>query len=118
MNVLSRKQIDEASDRPRETVEVPEWGGSVLVQGMTAADRDAWEAESMPEGDGEQPRLENLRARLCARCIVNEAGKRLYSDDEAGALGAKSAAAINRLYEVARRLSGIGREAVEERAKN
>lgn len=118
MAVLTRQQIDAASDIRTETVEVPEWGGSVIVRGITARERDEWEAESMPSEGSETPNLVNMRARLCVRVIVDEAGKRLYDPDEADELGKRSSAALSRVYEVARRLGGIGNDAIEERAKN
>ena len=40
---LSRDDILKAADNEPEEVDVPEWGGSVLVRGMTGLDRAAAE---------------------------------------------------------------------------
>jgi len=47
MTLLTRDQILQAQDIARETVSVPEWGGSVLVRGLTGQERDAYEATIM-----------------------------------------------------------------------
>lgn len=116
---LKKDQILSANDILREEVEVPEWGGAVLVQGLTGKERDQLEA-SMIQGKGKkaQVNLENLRAKLVARTIVDETGTRVFEDADIPALAKKSAAALNRVYEVAQRLSGITQEDVDELTKN
>lgn len=39
---LTFEQIEAAEDIKQETVEVPEWGGSVVVRGVPKADYDAF----------------------------------------------------------------------------
>lgn len=119
MNLLTKSMILSAQDIVREKVEVPEWGGAVLVQGLTGRERDEVEA-SMITGKGKNAhvKLDDLRAKLCARAMVDENGVRLFSDADIPALANKSAAALNRVYEVAQRLSGITQEDVEELTKN
>jgi len=113
---LTREAILKAQDLPQEEVYVPEWGGYVRVRGLTAAERDALES-TMLQTNG-QVRLENFRARLVAMSIVDEEGNRLFSDEDVDALGRKSAAALQRVFDVAMRLSGLRAEDVEELAKN
>ncbi len=115
---LSRDVILGVRDRKTEEVYVPEWEGSVLIQGMTGTDRDKFEAEIVeftPEGKRKGFNLEHVRARLVARCLVDEGGQRLFSDSKADleALGSKSAQAIDLLWEVASRLSGVGARDIE-----
>ena len=119
MALLSKEAILQAQDLPTELVPVPEWGGEILVRGLTGAERDAFE-QSIVEQRGKSTRinLRNLRAKLVAMTVVDEQGNRLFSDDEAEALGRKSAAALNRVFEVAQRLSGLRPEDVEELAGN
>lgn len=119
MGVLNRDSILAASDLPREAVTVPEWGGEVCVQTMTAGDRDAYETEVYEFDDEGKVRVKTMadfRARLLLRCIVDENGKRLFSDDDLPLLSAKNPAALDRLNAVARRLNGMGGEA-EARAE-
>lgn len=112
MNVLSKTDILNAQDQKPETVNVPEWGGAVLVRGMTGVERDQFEVRMLEQrGRDIRPNLEkamsNARAHLCAQCIVDQNGARVFTDDDIAALGQKNAQALNRVYEVARRLSGL-----------
>lgn len=115
-----RKQILEAEDVLTREVEVPEWGLVVIVRGMTGAQRDAWEESNLRKvGKGEyEPNLRNMRAKLVALCVVDEAGKRVFSDADAQALGEKSGKALSRVSRVVQELSGISEEDLEDLAKN
>lgn len=97
----------------RERVKVPELGGVVVLQELTGRDRDAWEAETIDPATGAM-RMENARARLLSRCIVDEDGHRLFSAADVELLGSVSGAALDRLFDVATRLSRItGRDLAE-----
>lgn len=117
--MLTREAILQAQDLPYEDVEVPEWRGIVRVRGLTGAERDAFE-QSIVEQRGKNTRmnLRNIRAKLVALCCVDEQGNRIFTDDDVELLGKKSAAALNRIFEVAQRLSGLRPEDVEELAGN
>lgn len=119
MAILTRDAILQAQDLPSEQVPVPEWGGEVLVRGLTGAERDAFE-QSIAEqkGGSVKMNLQNVRAKLVALTVVNEEGERIFSDKDAGLLGKKSAAALNRVFEVAQKLSGLTPEDVDELTKN
>lgn len=116
---LDRDAIMGASDIESEDVYVPQWGGTVRVQGLTAADRDAFE-QSMIEGRGKNQRMNlvNFRARLVALTVVDGDGKRLFTDEDVKALGAKSAGALDTIFTVAQKLSGLGDDDVEELTAN
>ena len=92
--MLTREQILQSDDLPRETVQVPEWGGEVQVRTMTGTDRDAFEASLI----GKEGRLENVRARLVSLTLCDETGSRLFSDGDISALGGKSAKALDRVF--------------------
>lgn len=111
--MLSKKAILEARDTTTKTVKVPEWGGEVNVRTMTGTERDKFEAMFQDEGW-----TDNFRSKLLAMCIVDGKGDRLFSDKEASELGKKSATPIGRVYEVARKLNGIGVDAEAELEKN
>ena len=113
-----REKILKSQDLPRELVVVPEWNGEVLyVRTLTAAEKDAFEASVLPKKEGGAKNLANIRARLAVLCTTDEGGTRVFNDDDAELLGAKSAAAVSRLSDVAQRLNGMTKEAVEELAK-
>lgn len=110
--MLSRDQILKAADLPRETVEVPEWGGSVIVQTMTGTARDSFEA-SVVTANG-KPNLQNMRAKLVVACVVSEDGKALFTQSDIEVLGAKSSAALDRIAKVAQRLNRLGDTELED----
>jgi hypothetical protein len=114
---LSRDDILKSDDLATEEVSVPEWGGSVLVRGMTGRERDEFEAQAMDQRSGRM-NLANARAKIVARCVVGDDGKRLFDAADIDVLGEKSGAALDRLFEVATRLSGLGSRDVEELSQN
>ena len=121
--LLSRDDILAADDRPIERVPVPEWGGDVCVRSLSGAERDRWEQRFLKNAPRARPvkgnPYDNIRASLCALAICDESGKRLFtSEKDVEALGKKSAAALNRVFDVARRLNGLSDDDVEELAKN
>lgn len=119
VKLLSATQILDAADLPTEVVEVPEWGGAVRIRALSGTERDAWEA-SLVTGQGRTRKLDtkNIRASLCARVMVDEDGTPLFQPFQVEALGRKSAAALDRVYEAASRLSKLTPQDVEELAGN
>jgi len=110
MGILTKEQILGA-DRKR-TVDVPvkEWGGAVRLQELSASDRDLWESESfLVAADGESARFnpKHARARLVVRSIVDEQGRRMFTDDEVASIGSLSAASVQKLFNAARKLNAI-----------
>lgn len=127
MALLNHAAIVAAEDLKFEDVDVPEWGGTVRLRELRASERDHYEATTfkirLEVVDGKsvqrfEPNTENARARLVACCLVDEEGNRCFGDDEVEALGKKSASALQRLFEVAQRINGIGPKAAEEAEKN
>lgn len=109
--ILTREQILAVEDIPRETVTVPEWGGEVIVRVMSGTERDAYEVEAFKDRDAE---IRNMRARLVARCCVNEAGEKLFTLQDAEALGRKSSVALDRVAQVAQRINKLSDTEVEK----
>lgn len=120
MTILTKEQILAASDLSKETVEVPEWGGSIIIRAMSGTQRDAYETSLMEkQADGTyKVNTENMRAKLVLYCAVDDAGNALFSADDLNALAGKSAAVIERLFDAAQKLNGLNKGAVEDAAKN
>jgi hypothetical protein len=123
---LTRDAILRADNLKTEEVHVPEWSdpasGSdvVLVRELRGRERDEWEASlAVQRGRQMVPDVANMRAKLAARCIIDpDSREPLFTQQDVAALGELSAAALDRVFEVASRLSGLGDSAVEEKAKN
>src|SRR5258707_12795360 len=116
---LGRDAILKADALKTEDVPVPEWGGSVLVRELRGRERDEWEASlAVQRGQRMVPDVANMRAKLVARTVVGADGEPLFSQQDVAALGELSAAALDRVFEVASKLSGLEKDAGEEKAKN
>jgi hypothetical protein len=119
MGLLSKEAILQADDLPTEDVEVPEWQGTVRVRALTGKERDAFEASLQQQRGKDFVRnTANVRAKLVAKCLIGEDGERLFSENEVNALGAKSAAGLDRVFEVAARLSRLSEEDIDELGKS
>ena len=121
MALLSRDQITAADDRNWEDVDVPEWGGTVRLLGMSGTDRNAYQESMVVLGANGKPQKVNLQdqlARLLSKCLVGEDFQRLFTDKDVRELGRKNGAVLERLGKVAQRLSGLGQDAVEDAAGN
>jgi len=114
--MLTKEQILQADDLQTETVPVPEWGGEVTVSAIPAFERDRFEQEVAAVGKGKI--VENLRARLVARCLVDENGNKLFEASDVVHLGKKSAKVVNRLFEVCQKINGFSDDDIEELEKN
>ena len=120
MGYLTRDEILEAEDLKRAEVPVPEWGGTLLVRGLTGKERDQYE-ESMirwQSGNKIGANMTNARARLVSMAAIDEEGKRLFSDRDVRALGEKSGKALDRVFDVVAALSGIGDAEIKELTAN
>ena len=119
MAILTREQILATDGLVREVVSVPEWGGEVLVQEFTAAQRDRFEQMMIEQRSGKvEANLSNFRAKLAAACMVDEDGKGLFSDLDVEALGNQSARALQRVVDVAMRINALSEQDVEDLTKN
>jgi hypothetical protein len=114
--ILSKEQILTADDNKTTTVDVPEWGGSVIISTMSGFARDQFEGSLVGKNGGTN--ISNVRAKLAAATIVDEAGNLLFTDKDVAALGKKSSAALDRVFEASQKLNKISDGDVEELAKN
>lgn len=112
--MLTREQILEVDDRAvTETVSVPEWGGEVIVGVISGDERDRFDLyrEKVGHRDG-------IRSLLVAMACRDENGDALFKPSDVNALGKKSSRALDRVFDVALRVNGLGEAAVEATAKN
>lgn len=114
---LTKQQVLDAQDRATKIVEVPEWGGEVVIMAMDGHSRDKWEISCAADSRGKQ-NLVNLRARLVALSVIDEDNNLMFSDADIVKLGRKSGVALDRVFAAAQKLQGVTDEEVEELAKN
>lgn len=119
VKALTKEQILGASDIQIKKVEIPEWNGFVFVKGMTAKERDDFEASIIRmNGKVRKVDMRDLRAKLVSKSICDEDGKLLFDEKDIKELGEKSASAVQRIFTVAQELSGLTDEDAEELLKN
>lgn len=116
MAILTREQILESIDLKTKTLDVQEWGGEVIIQTISAAARDKFEASLIGKNGGHK--LENHRAKFCALCIVDDKGQLLFSEKDLIALGKKSCAALDMIYDAAEKLNHMRPKDVDDSVKN
>jgi len=120
--MLTRDDILKAEDMAIERVDVPEWSpnGSkddafVFVRNMTGHERDAFEKTIFTQrGKKQILNMENFRAKLFVHSVCDDKGELLFTDSDVKDLSGKSAAPLQRVFDVASRLSGISSRDVEE----
>ena len=117
---LTRDQILCAIDVHIEAVFVPEWGGTVYVRNLNGKGRDAFEGSRIRIKENNKVEMvhDNTRARLLALTVCDETGALLFTEQDIEALGAKNAATLDKLFDVAQRLAGLRAQDLEEKAKN
>jgi hypothetical protein len=119
MTVLSRDAILDAPDTEYEIVDVPEWGGKVRVKSLTGDERDTYEQSIIDQrGTVTAAKLVGAQARLIALTAVDDDGALLFTETDVRALGAKSAQALSRVFDVSARLSRLRQRDVEELVGN
>ncbi|GGZ28033.1 hypothetical protein [Streptomyces nitrosporeus] len=120
MALLTPDQISAADDRRWEDVDVPEWGGTVRIASMSGTDRNDYQKKMLVLGSNGRPQgvdLADQYARLLSKCLVGEDFRRLYlTDRQVAELGKKNSAVLERLAKVAKRVSGLGEDALEDAA--
>lgn len=123
--LLTMEEILSADDTVYEDMKIKEWGGTVRLQALTLGEREQYEQDLQRlKGEvGEVDALENLRAKLIARTIVDEKGVNLFNYNkvtEMNKLGGRSAAVMERIFDWALKANGIGetKKEKEDRVKN
>jgi hypothetical protein len=112
----SRDAILGAKDTIIEFCPTPEWPCDVYVKSLNGSQRDSFEA-SLVKTNGKGRRsvsYNDVRAKLVVKTACDKDGKLLFSDRDIDQLTLKSASALQRVFEVAQRLSGITESDVQE----
>ena len=107
MKRLTRSDILDCNDLPRSEVDCPEWGGAVLVRGLTLGELSALTSGTTID----------INTAALVACIVGDDGTPVFSKDDIEALKAKNSVPLMRLVQTINRLSGLAPEAEAELGK-
>lgn len=116
---LTREQILTASDRKYETVDIPEWGGSVRVRSLTV--REQARLADIVEKTGDknlEERVREQQLRTIVFAVVDESGNPLFREEDVEALLDKNPQVILRLQAAILRVSGLEQAAARALEKN
>ena len=113
-----REAILSADDLPRESVECPEWGETLLVRTLTGAERDIFENSVQSATRGKGLDLRGLKVKLVQLTLVTEDGEQLFESGDQLLLNGKSSRVIDRIFQVAQRLNGLSAEDADEMVGN
>ena len=111
--MLSKEAILNADDLKTEVVDVPEWGGEIIIRGLTGKTREVFETIASEQSTSD---ASNIRASMAALSIVDEAGALMFTNQDVIKLGEKSYIALDRVFKAAKKLNGLG--SVEDLEKN
>ncbi|KKK74213.1 hypothetical protein LCGC14_2886040, partial [marine sediment metagenome] len=100
---LSRDDILNKDDLKTEIVDVPEWGGDVIVLEMTGQDRSDYDDLLMDDKRNNAHIVTGLLVRSC----VDSNGQRLFGLDDLDRLAAKSPRPLMKIFDVCRRINGL-----------
>jgi hypothetical protein len=122
---MSRTTVDAATFkalRPvsKEDVPLPEFGDGVVISvwGMTAGERTRFEQSMQGKSGPIAARVAEIRERLVIACCKTDDGQPMFTVDDIDALRQQPADIIERIVNVAQRLSGFSAADIEATAKN
>ena len=109
---LSKDAIFALDDLEYEEVHIPSWDTTIRVRELTAMERNNMGVNFAK--DGVPP---DFYPRIACKVIVDENGKRKFTDGDAERLGQKSWKAVELIVNTTLRLSGMTEEAAENAGK-
>jgi len=119
--MLTKDQILSSKDLKRETVNIPEWGGDVLIRELTGRQRDILEglfASRVNPKTGAVVSTKDLRAKMVIMSVIDENGEYLFTDRDTEAVSGKSAKALDRIVEAVQKMNGLAEDSIEEAEGN
>ena len=128
-NLLTKEMILSASDIRTKEVEVPEWGGSVLIRQLTRSEQDDLMKRQLGSTRIRQDRsrtqdisgmsLYGHDAFICLMGLCAEDGSRLFSEKDLPGLEKKNGEVVGRLAKEILSFSGMNEDVeLTEKLKN
>jgi len=116
---LDKSAIIGARDITTRTVDVPEWGGAVIVRvfdGRARDEVDAFVARSVDKS-GNLVNPSGMRVLVCRLALCDESGAPLFTPADEAALHGKSGLALDRVFKAAAEINGLSDSGVEAARK-
>jgi hypothetical protein len=112
---LTRDRILAVQDFATEVVDVPEWGGQVLVRELSASEVEKIGFDmATPDGGIDARKARGIMAQVVAWATIDEGNEPIFTKNDLRELGKKSYPAIQRIASTIMRLSGLSAEEKEE----
>ncbi len=112
-----RDKILAIKDIQEEEVSIPEWGCKVLVRGLTGRQRAIFLQNGI-DAKGKLDMQKVYPELVILSAYDPESKEPVFGAGDADAVIEKSGAALERIAQVAMKLSGLGPNVVEESEKN
>ena len=112
-----RDRIIAVDDTQKEIVKIDEWGVEVEIRGMSGAAR-ASISQDAAENNGNINFLKMMPELVVQCCFVPETGEQVFDSKDKELVMGKSGAALDRIVNIAMRLSGFGDKAIDDAGKD
>lgn len=113
----TRDRILAADDTQSEVIDVPEWGVKLEIRSMSGAARASL-MQSAVEGQGQVDMSKVYPDLIIQTTFDPETGEQVFNETDRDAIMLKNGSILDRIAEVATRLSGFGEKAVDEAGKD
>jgi hypothetical protein len=112
-----RDRILTADDTQSELVEIPEWGVTLEVRSMSGAARASLMQMAMESGGNVD--ITRVYPDLIVQTVFDpETGEQVFEEADKHAIMAKNGALLDKVVEVATRISGFSDNAIDEAGKD
>ena len=112
-----RDRIIAVDDTQKEIVKIDEWGVEVEIRGMSGAAR-ASISQDAAENNGNINFLKMMPELVVQCCFDPETGEQVFDSKDKELVMGKSGAALDRIVNIAMRLSGFGADAIDAAGKD
>lgn len=117
--MLTREQFFAAKQRRYLEVPIPELGDTARIQSLTELEKSRFEMQATTSaGKYSKEKLMYWRQRLVCLVTVDEAGNRVFSDDDVGKLSDIDGAVTSRIFDAAQEHCGFQPGDIEDMVKN
>lgn len=104
---LNREALTKKVEVAVAELPAPEFGGTVLVKGMTALERTDFERSLQVKGKASPVKMKVLRERLVVACVVDENRQPVFTEADIPLISQMPATFVERIVNKAMELCGM-----------